>query len=592
MLHDIPQRQKVIVMLAVMSALFLFALDQLIITTALGKIVEEFNSFSSLSWIITSYLLTSTITIPIAGKLSDLIGRRTVLLTGVGVFVLASLLSGLSQDITQLILFRALQGIGGGIITANAFAIIGDLFAARERGRWQGIFGGVFGIASVLGPLVGGYLTDGNNILGLTTNWRWTFWVNVPIGLAVFVIIAVFTPAIRHAAKARIDFAGSALLAIILSLVILAADNTDKIFAGFIDASGWNLAMVRTTLLVVAAVATGLFVWVERRTKEPVLSFDFFKNRNFSLFMAISVLNGAAFLGAIVYMTQFNQQVFAATPSQSGLMIIPMVFGLIFSAAISGQLMQRTGHYKNIMVTGLVIAGLGIFGLSFLTPQSSFFQEGVIMVFTGIGLGALMPTLNLAVQNEFEQKYLGTVTAATQLFRNLGSTLGTAVFGGLLTAGITASLGNIQQIPYIETLSKAPSSSSSQNFDLKKADADTALNLNTVQTKKTINEGIDKGVAASTTQIANQKIDPLLIPAPAKVEAKAKLKTELTKNIKNDFSKKQKSFDHQIKYAFSDSLRVIFYSASSLMIFAFILSLFIHEKELKKAVHGGAPGVA
>jgi EmrB/QacA subfamily drug resistance transporter len=598
MLHNIPQRQKVIIMVAVMSALFLFALDQLIITTALGKIVEEFNSFSSLSWIITAYLLTSTISTPIAGKFSDMFGRRLVLLTGITIFTVASFFSGASGSIEQLILWRAMQGIGGGIITANAFAVIGDLFAPRERGRWQGVFGGVFGIASVIGPLLGGYLTEPHNIAGFITNWRWTLWINVPIGIIVFIIIAIFMPKIKHEKKPHIDYAGAGLLSIALATVILAADNTDKVFADFMDSSGWSLAAVRVALLSVTAIATGLFIWVEKRSREPIMSLDFFKNRNFSLFMIISVLNGAAFLGAILYITQFNQQVFGVSPSTAGLMIIPMVFGLVVSAATSGQIMQRTGHYKLIMQAGLLIAGIGIFSLSFLSPTSGFLQEIFIMALTGIGLGALMPTLNLAVQNEFGQKDLGTVTAATQLFRNLGSTVGVAVFGGLLTAGVAASLGNIQKIPYIEFLSQQPQSSQSQNFDLSKADADTALNLNTHDTKQKINEGLDKGLekaeqkakASANAQIAASQL-PDAFKTKAQADADQKIESKFVQ-IKDDFKTKQKDFNHDVKYAFSDNLRSIFYFASSLMVIAFIFALFIREKELQHGASDVAPGVA
>ncbi len=586
MLHHISPRQKVIVMLAVMSALFLFALDQLIIATALGKIVEEFNSFSSLSWIVTSYLLTSTIATPIAGKFSDLFGRRLVLITGITIFTIASLFSGLAQDVTQLIVWRAVQGIGGGIITANAFAVIGDLFVPRERGKWQGVFGGVFGIASVIGPLLGGYLTEGHTIFGVTTDWRWTLWVNVPVGIVVFAIIAIFMPKIAQRKKLHIDYLGVTFLSTALATIILAVDNTDKVFADFMDATGWSLMTVRGVLFAIAALSIAALVWVEKRAKEPIFSLDFFKNRNFSLFMTIALLNGAAFLGAILYITQFNQQVFGVSPSTAGLMIIPMVFGLVMSATISGQIMQRTGRYKYIMLTGLTIASTGIFSLSFLTPTSSFLQETITMFFTGVGLGALLPTLNLAVQNEFAQKDLGTVTAATQLFRNLGSTVGTAVFGGILSAGVAASLGSIQQIPYIKLLAEQPSSSQAKGFDLSKADADVALNLNTKDSKQTIDDKVDqvlKNAEAKAKQSAQSKIQSAPMPEAVRQQSIAKAYEKIEAqfdNVREDYKSKQNNFSHDVKYAFSDSLRTVFYAASGLMATAFLLTLFIREKEL------------
>ena len=223
MLHHLEKRQKIIVMLAVMSGLFLAALDQTIVGTALPKILSDFNSLDKLSWVVTAYLLTSTIAVPISGKLSDLFGRRRVISIGIVVFVLASMLSGIAQNIDQLIAFRALQGIGGGILMANAFAIIGDLFDARERGKWQGIFGAVFGLASVVGPLLGGWLTDGHNLFGLMTDWRWTFFINVPIGIFAFSLIAKYMPTIiDRAVKPVIDYLGAALMAVGLACLVLA----------------------------------------------------------------------------------------------------------------------------------------------------------------------------------------------------------------------------------------------------------------------------------------------------------------------------------------------------------------------------------
>ena len=229
--HHLDLHKKLIIMISVMASLFLVALDQTIVATALGKIVEDFNAYSSLSWVVTAYLITTTITTPIAGKLSDLFGRRLLLLIGVTVFTLGSLLSGTSADITQLIIWRAIQGIGGGIITANAFTIVGDLFAARERGKWQGIIGAVFGISSVVGPLLGGFLTEPHGFFGLITDWRWTFFINVPVGIIAFIVISIYCPSLKHAKKPRVDYIGAALLTVALATLVLSVDNTASIFA-------------------------------------------------------------------------------------------------------------------------------------------------------------------------------------------------------------------------------------------------------------------------------------------------------------------------------------------------------------------------
>ncbi len=579
MLHHIPHRQKVIVLLAVLSGLFLVALDQTIIATALSKIVEDFNSYSSLSWVVTAYLLTSTMTVPIAGKLSDLFGRRTVLLTGVAMFALASFLSGSSQNIEQLIAARAFQGVGGGIIMSNAFSIIGDLFAPRERGRWMGLFGGVFGIASVIGPLLGGFLTEHHNVFSLVTDWRWTFWVNVPIGIVSFIIIAIYCPAIKHAKKPRVDYLGSIFLAIALAILVLAFDNTKQVFAGFLDSSGMSLAVLRAIMLSVVAIFTALFIWTERRVKEPVLRLDYFKNRNFALMMGIATVVGAAMLGSILYLTQFNQQVFGVSPSQAGLMLLPLMAGLVLFSTLTGQVVSRTGHYKNMLIGGFIISSIAIFSLSFLTPDSSFLQEGIAMFFAGVGIGVAMPVMNLAVQNEFPQSELGSVTAASQLFRNLGSTLGTAIFGGMLTAGIIANLGTVSKIPYVEQLTKQPQAAQ----QLGKIDADTALNLNTAEQKDKITKAANQAIPKS--------IDAKLAQSPAPVAVKDKLKAQLTHKAKADFKKNQEDFNHKIVYALSDSLRGIFYGSAILMLLGFGASLFVKEKKLRSSVDD-APGVA
>jgi EmrB/QacA subfamily drug resistance transporter len=421
-------------MISVMASLFLVALDQTIISTALGRIVEEFDAYSSLTWVVTAYLITTTVTTPIAGKLSDLFGRRLVLLTGVAVFTIGSLLSGLSANIDQLILFRALQGIGGGIITANAFTIVGDLFAARERGKWQGLFGAAFGIASIIGPLLGGFLTESHGVFGLTTDWRWTFFINIPIGIIAFTVIRVICPPLKHANKPRVDYAGAALLAIALATLVLAVDNTDVIFADLLTTTGMSLTTLRLIMAAIVAVSVAGFVAVERRVEEPILRLDFFKNRNFLVLTAMAMSVGAGMIGSILYLTQFNQQVFGASPTESGLMLLPMIAGLMVSSIMLGQLVSKYGKYKRFIIGGLVVATISMASLTTLTPDSSFLHEAIIMVFVGAGIGAGMPLLNVAIQNEFEQKDLGMATSSNQLFRGLGSTIGVAIFGSMLTS--------------------------------------------------------------------------------------------------------------------------------------------------------------
>ena len=559
--HHLPLRNKLIIMLSVMASLFLVALDQTILSTALGRIVEEFNAYSSLSWIVTAYLLTTTITVPIAGKLSDLFGRRLVLLIGVAIFGLASLLSGMSGSIDQLILWRAVQGIGGGIITANAFTIIGDLFAARERGKWQGLFGAVFGLSSVIGPLLGGFLTEAHTIFGLTTDWRWTFFINVPVAIAAFILIAVFCPALRHDKKPVVDYLGAGLLAVALGTLVLAVDNTEQIFSGFLDATGMTLMTLRVIMGAIVAAATGLFIYVERRAREPILPPRFFSNRNYVLIMGIATLFGAAFMGSILYLTQFNQQVFGASPTESGLMLLPMMAGLMTTSIVSGQIISRTGRYKIFMQIGIVLATAMVFALSTLTPESNYAYEAVIMVLLGAGLGVVMPVMNLAVQNEFKQHDLGAATSSSQLFRSLGSTVGVALFGAMLTAGLTSGLADAQHDDYVNSLSK--SEAVQQMGDLH--DSNTLLNLNMPDTKDKITDGFEESVKN--------------LPAPAREQA--------TKQ----FEKSQDEFAYDVTHAFSDSLQHIFRISSVLMLIAAVLVFALKEKPLKAASPDQSPGM-
>jgi len=562
--HHLSLRGKLIIMLSVMASLFLVALDQTIISTALGSIVEDFNAFSSLSWIVTAYLLTTTITVPIAGKLSDLFGRRTLLLIGVAIFAVGSLLSGLAGNVDHLIYARAFQGIGGGIITANAFTIVGDLFAARERGKWQGLIGAVFGLSSVVGPLLGGWLTDGHGIFGVTTDWRWTFYINVPVAIIAFILIAIFCPPLRRNKKPSVDYAGATLLTLALGTLVLAVDNTETIFKGFLDASGWSVDGLKLFMYAVVAVATLAFVWVEKRAKEPILPLSFFRNRTFMLIMGIAILFGAGFISIILYLTQFNQQVFGASPTESGLMLLPMIAGLMVTSIGSGQIISRTGRYKIFMQVGIVVATAMVALLATLNPESSYLYEAIIMTFLGAGLGVVMPVMNLAVQNEFKQQDIGVATSSNQLFRSLGSTIGIAVFGAILTTGLTNGLtaANVKDDPYLKSLSS--SAQVSKIGDL--TDSNTLLNLNMPSTKQKITDGFNESVSK--------------LPDPVK------------ETVTNRFLANQAAYSDKVASAFSDSLKQIFMTSAILMAAAVVLVFLLEDKRIHSARPDETPGEA
>jgi len=554
-LHHISTREKVIVMIAVMSALLLVALDQTIVSTAVSAIAKQFDSFASIGFIFTAYMLTTTVTTPIAGKLSDMFGRRLLLLIGVTIFTAGSFMSGNAPSVQMLILWRAVQGIGGGIISANAFTIIGDLFAPRERGKWQGLVGAIFGLSSVIGPLLGGWLTDGAHIFGIVTDWRWAFFVNVPVGIIALAVIARFCPPIKHDAVHKPDYIGAAFLTLALSSLVLAVDNTEIIFKGLID-GGVGLGLIKATLFGIAALAAIIFIFLERRAAQPIIPLKFYKNRTFVLVTTAMLLFGAAFLGSILYLTQFNQQVFGATASSAGVMLLPFVGGMMVSSIASGQLASRTGHYKRYMVIGMAIAAAGILSMITLQPTSPFAQEAISMVFVGLGMGMVMPLMNLAVQNEFEQHDLGSATASVQLMRGLGSTIGTAVMSGILTAGIIATIGNPDSIPYLQTLKQSPQASAI--FGTSQVNSDTLLAINTQ--KIAIRDG------------ATTALESAPIPAVAK---QARLST---------FTSEQDQYSKDVVNAFSDSLHQIFLLAGSLMVVGLILVIFVKERELRSGV--------
>ena len=560
MLHHISMRQKIIVMIAVMSGLFLVALDQTIISTALGQIVKDFNSFGSLGLVVTAYLLFSTVSVPIAGKMSDMFGRRPVLLTGVILFTVASLLSGIAANVDQLILFRALQGLGGGIITANAFTIIGDLFTPRERGKWQGVFAAVFGLASVVGPLLGGFLTDGHNIFGVMTDWRWTFFINIPIGIFAAFVIARYCPAIRHEKKPIIDYLGALWITLALASLVLAVDNPETVFEGLV-AQGVSLDVIRIALYSIAAITATLFVFAERRAAQPIIPLRFFANQTFTSVMIAATLFGAAFLGAIIYLTQFNQQVFGADATTAGLMLLPMMAGMTLTSTTTGIVVSKIGKYKRFIIGGFALAGAGVLSLMLLTPDSPYWHEAIIMVFIGLGLGMSMPILNLAVQNEFEQRDLGAATSSSQLFRGLGSTIGTALMSGILTVGVASGIGDVNKDAYIETLRQSPAASQVLPAEI---DANAVLQLNAQQ--DVIRDGVENSLAQAQL--------------PASLQTK-----ELT-----SFAEQQDAFSEKVTKSFSDAIHRIFLVAGGLMFAALIAALYIKERPLRGS-HDGTPGL-
>jgi len=428
----LSHRQILIVLCGVMAGMLLFALDQGIVGTALPRIVSELGGLNQLSWVVTAYLLTSTASTPLWGKISDLYGRRLIFQVAIVIFLIGSALSGLSQNMPQLILFRALQGVGGGGLFAIALSIIGDVIPPRERGRYQGYFGAVFGVSSVAGPLLGGWLTDG-------PGWRWIFYINLPVGLAALVVtsMALKMPVVRR--QHQIDYLGAAAIVGAVTCLLLYLDWRGSEY-------GWTEAG-SMLLLAGALFLTAAFVFIERRAAEPIIPLRLFRNQVFSVGNAFAFLAGIAMFGTIIFLPVYLQAVKGFSPTQSGLALLPAIIGIFSTSITSGQLITRTGRYKMFPVIGAVVMTVAMVLLSRLDVDTPFWQVAIYEFLFGAGLGFTMQTIVTAVQNSVEYRDMGSATSSTTFFRQMGGSVGAAVFGAVLSTRLAHYL--------VEQLAKA-----------------------------------------------------------------------------------------------------------------------------------------
>jgi EmrB/QacA subfamily drug resistance transporter len=414
----VPRRRVLAVIGALMLTMLLAALDQTIVSTALPTIVGDLGGLNHLSWVVTSYLLAITVVTPLYGKLGDLYGRKIVLQAALVLFLIGSALCGQAQGMSELIAFRAVQGLGGGGLMVSAQATIGDVVSPRERGRYMGLFGAVFGVASVAGPLIGGFFTS-------HTSWRWIFYVNLPLGLLALVVLAVALPAAPERKSHRVDYLGTALLATSLGSLVLLTTLGGTTYA-------WDSIEI-VGLAVLSALALAAFVVAERRAAEPVLPPALFANRVFRVTSAISFVVGFALFGALTYLPLFQQVVRGLSPTSSGLQLVPLMAGLLVASIGSGQLISRTGRYKHFPIIGTAVATIGLLLLSRLQPDTGTVVTGAYMAVLGAGLGFVMQVLILATQNAVPYSQLGVATSAATLFRSIGGSLGTAILGAIFT---------------------------------------------------------------------------------------------------------------------------------------------------------------
>ncbi len=461
----ISDKDKRTTLIALLIVFLLAALDMTILSTAMPRIVSELNGLELYAWVTTSYMLASTVLVPIYGKLGDLYGRKLILVIGISIFLIGSMLCGISGEfgtlpllgdgMHQLIIFRAVKGIGGAALFTSAIGIIADIYPPMQRAKFMGLFGAIFGIASIVGPALGGFLTDfatvtinGHEIAG----WRWVFYANVPLGILALCMIAFKTPRLNHGNRGQIDFLGAFLLLVVFIPFLLA-----------LTWGGQQYAWTSPTLLSMFAlsfVSLVLFVFVESRAKEAIMPLNLFSNRVFVITNLSSFVIGMAFLGVIMFMPLFMQVVLGVNATNSGFSMFPLMLGLMSGSIVSGRMVSRTGHYKPYLVGGAFVLLLGVFLLSGIGPETSLLDLALRMVVVGIGLGPSQSLVNLVVQSAFPPSQIGVATSSTQFFRQIGNTVGMALFGTLLTLNLTAELP--KQLPMM-------TSATGQSFDMSQA---------------------------------------------------------------------------------------------------------------------------
>jgi len=523
-------RQILTILSGLMMGMFLAALDQTIVATSVRTIADDLQGFSVLAWVTTAYLITSTIATPLYGKLSDLYGRKPFFMAAISIFIVGSMLCGISTSMYQLAAFRAVQGLGAGGLMSMALAIIGDIVPPRERAKYQGYFLAVFGTSSVLGPVLGGLLAGQSSILGVT-GWRWVFYINVPLGILALAVVWRVLNLPLHRREAKVDWWGATLLTIGLVPLLIIAEQGRT----------WGWDSPRALLcFAVGAVGVLAFILAEvRMGDEALIPMRFFRNRLFALCIAVSVIAGAAMFGGISLLPQYLQVVKGSSPTLAGYQTLPLVGGLMIASIFSGQLISKTGRYKVFPIVGTALMTISMFVFHYVHADTPLWQTMIVMGTFGLGLGCMMQPLTLAIQNAMPPRDMGVSTAAATFFRQIGATLGVAIFLSMLFTQLTPKTG--------EALATAGSSPEFQN----------ALR-STASSSDPLQAGFAKGLLAHDPSVAGsalvdtsfiQKLDPVLA-APFKI-------------------------------GFSGAMDYVFLAVAVLMLMGFVLVWFVKEVPLR-----------
>jgi EmrB/QacA subfamily drug resistance transporter len=586
-------RDRTLILVGILLALFLGALDQTIVATALPRIVEDLNGIKRYAWVATAYLLASTALVPIYGKLADTVSRKSIEIFSVSTFLLGSFLSGLAGEfgtlpvlgdgMSQLIIMRGLQGIGGAGLFSMAFIIIADLFPPNVRGRYQGLVGATFGIASVIGPWLGGLLTDyAGGIIPGVAGWRWVFYVNVPTGaVALWFLLSRMPPLKPSAEHKPMDLPGAALLVLGLVPIVLAL-QLDK------TSYPWGGAVTLGLLIGGTAMLVG-FVWRSLLSANPILDLSLFRNRVFSTSNLALFFLGAAFLSLIIFLPLFMVNVVGVSATRAGISLIPLSLGLVFGAVVSGQLVSAFGRYRLLMLVGASILFVGIFLLSRMGPDVPYWRVTVYMVIAGLGVGPSMPLYTLAIQNAVDVRRVGQATSASQFFRQIGGTVGAAVMGTVLATSLTASFSAMQTPAGMDASSfGAGSQVSAEGLDQVQAGVASAFD----RQYQAIAAAVRSGDAAKVRQVVAASPMPAAAKAMVTLGATQAMRSQQAETafltqLHDQFQQQAKAVaadvTASIRKAFATAVTRVYRSLVVVVVLGFLVTLFIPVLTLRSS---------